>query len=123
MPLTITDEMCSMIATAVVGGGDCHREGDAVTLMGVSSIRDHVGCLCCASDARSACALIVGDEYADALYEWVYGELGCGFHHADIRRGELGMELVGGEREQEFLDRISEIDEILTTAERDAAFA
>jgi hypothetical protein len=39
----------------------------------------------------------------------VYGECGCGFHHEDIRRGELGMEAVGPEREQTYLDRIADL--------------
>lgn len=103
MPLILTEEMRSMIASAVVAGGDCNLSG--------TPNRRHL-CLCCAADATAACAQIVGTRYAARLQDWAYDALGCGFNHEDIRRDGLGMELIGAEREATYLERVAELDEI-----------
>jgi hypothetical protein len=103
MPLVITEPMRAKIRKALLAGGHCNG--------------DHATCLCCAKDAESRCAEIVGAEYAAALQGWFYGALGCGFHHQDIRRRELGLESTGPGRERTYLRHIGEIDRLYTDAE------
>jgi hypothetical protein len=97
MALIITEEMRSMIASAVVAGGYCTKD-------------PHNGCLCCGDQGRANCVLIVGEEYADALQAWAHGELGCGFYTDDIRRVELGLEPIGDDREETYLERVGDLD-------------
>lgn len=107
MPLRLDDEQKSMIASivsAATTGGICDRTIED----GISAVHEHL-CLCCADDAVTACAQIVGEEYADDLWEFVHGSLGCG--------------RPDDETEQRYLDKISELVELDTQAERLAHYA
>jgi hypothetical protein len=84
--LRITDEHRSLIASALV---NTRRYGD-----------EESWALCCADDAIEACAAIVGDRFARALYEWCHDELGC---------GKFSDRRVEREVVQRFLDKITEL--------------
>lgn len=91
--LRLTDEQRSLIASAFVGAYD-HAIGTE---------ENKRRSLCCAPDALEACAVIVGDEYAEKLHAVFYERLGCcGWRNPEHQESE----------EQYFLDKISELEDL-----------
>ena len=98
--LGITDEQRSMIASAVVSACNLGK-APLKSVVGQKAwdrwhAERHRRSLCCSDDKLEACAQIVGAEFADALQEWIYGDLGCGDR----------------DKQQVYLDRIADLDEI-----------
>ena len=99
MPLKITEDMRSMIASAFA---------NAITETSETPYtrEEHERCkdisLCCAPDNQAACRAIVGARYAEALREFAYEGLACG-RCAD---------------EQWYLDKIAELEVLYTYAEK-----
>lgn len=88
--MKITDEMRSMMASVLIGSANCDTGRHC--------------CMCCGPDARAICAMIVGEEHADALELYASEELGCGWI-TDQMPPSLQLE-------QTYLDKISELREI-----------
>ncbi len=98
--LTLTHEQRSMIASAVVGACNLGKQ-PLISEVGRRAYNRwhrerHRRSLCCSRDKLEACAQIVGDEFADALQEYVYEGLGCGDE----------------DKQQHYLDAISDLVEL-----------
>lgn len=94
--MKVTDEQRSMIASLVINAGDSLDE------LGID-----IPCLCCGPYRLQLAAEIVGGRHANALVNYVYTQLGCGWRDQPEADSFHVDNL-----EQTYLDRISGLDDL-----------